>query len=307
MAEKQQQTSIHIQPVKAGSEQHNKREKQLSYVMPSRTSLNEYWESDTQAKRLADIKKLVKEKTGRKMQKAATPIREGVVVIKPTTTMDNLKELAANIEHFFGIHVFQIAIHRDEGKDADHVNWHAHLVMDFVNHNTGRSIKIGREGASQIQSICAGVLGMNRGKSSDRQHLNAIQFKLEREKKRLEHIRFLRQRLQEEWVNTGIIENLKKLVDLIGTLCGHGHNFHDFQDEQEARLFYDLIYDPDPNKRIHNFETIWEIAKINYYPQWTQQAKSNLYNLARKDLYAEDAEERKSEQLNQGIEKGFGR
>lgn len=179
MAEKQQQqTSIHIQPVKAGSEQHNKREKQLSYVMPNRTRLNEYWESDSQANRLAVIKKLVKEKTGRKIQKAATPLREGVVVIKPETTMADLKNLAERLRQKFGIDVFQIAIHRDEGKDAEHVNWHAHLVMDFVDHNTGRSIKIGRAGASDLQTICAQELRMARGESSDIKHLSAIQYKI---------------------------------------------------------------------------------------------------------------------------------
>ena len=56
-------TSIHIEAVKTGSEQHNKREKELDYVMKSRTHLNEYWQSDTQEQRLADIKQLVKEKT----------------------------------------------------------------------------------------------------------------------------------------------------------------------------------------------------------------------------------------------------
>lgn len=178
MAEKQQQTSIHIQPVKAGSEMHNKREKQLSYVMPYRTPLNEYWESDNQANRLAAIKKLVKEKTGRKMQKAATPLREGVVVIKPTTTMSDLHHLAERLCQKFGIEVFQIAIHRDEGKDAEHINWHAHLVMDFIDHNTGKSIKIGRAGASDFQTICAQELGMARGESSDTKHLTSIQYKL---------------------------------------------------------------------------------------------------------------------------------
>lgn len=178
MAEKQQQTSIHIQPVKAGSEMHNQREKHLDYVLPSRTHLNEYWQSDTQANRLVVLKKIIKAKTGRKMQKAATPIREGVVVIKSTTTMSDLHNLADRLRQRFGIDVFQIAIHRDEGKDAEHINWHAHFVMDFIDHNTGKSIKIGREGASELQTICAETLQMTRGQNSNRKHLSAIQYKV---------------------------------------------------------------------------------------------------------------------------------
>lgn len=178
MAEKQQQTSIHIQPIKPGSEMHNKREKHLDYLLPSRSYLNQYWESDNQANRLSILKKLIKAKTGRKMQKAATPIREGVVVIKPETTMTDLKNLAERLRQKFGIEVFQIAIHRDEGKDIEHINWHAHLVMDFVDHNTGKSIKIGREGASELQTICADALQMARGQNSDKKHLSAIQYKV---------------------------------------------------------------------------------------------------------------------------------
>ena len=189
MAEKQQTTSIHIQPVKAGSEQHNKREKLLDYVMPSRTHLNEYWESDNQANRLAVLKKLIKEKTGRKIQKAATPIREGVVVIKPSTTMADLRNLADLIKLRFGIETFQIAIHRDEGGDLDHINYHAHFVMDFVDHNTGKSIKIGRAGASDLQTLCASQLQMERGQSSDTKHLNAIQFKVKQEQMKLFSLR----------------------------------------------------------------------------------------------------------------------
>ena len=51
-----QQTSIHVQPVKGGSEQHNKREKELDYIRPELSHLNEYWEKDTQTDRLENIK-----------------------------------------------------------------------------------------------------------------------------------------------------------------------------------------------------------------------------------------------------------
>ena len=49
------QTSVNVQPVKGGSEEHNKREKQLDYVRKDLSHLNQYWESDTQANRLANM------------------------------------------------------------------------------------------------------------------------------------------------------------------------------------------------------------------------------------------------------------
>lgn len=176
------QTSIHFQPVKPGSEAHNKREKELDYVHKERSSMNEYWQKDSQAARLADIAETVKAKTGRKMQAKATPIREAVVVIEDTTTMDDLQNLAQRLQQRFGIDVFQIAIHKDEGyknsKQQLKLNLHAHLVADWTDHKSGKSLKLGRNDMAEMQTICAEVLGMERGKSSDKQHLFAIQYKI---------------------------------------------------------------------------------------------------------------------------------
>ena len=184
------QTSIHFQAVKGGSEEHNKRTKKLDYVHHERSSMNEYWESDTQEARLAFVTQNAKAKTGRKMQAKATPIREAVVVIEDTTTMDDLKKLAKRFNDRFGIDVFQIAIHKDEGyrkgKDGLKLNLHAHLVADWTDHQSGKSLKLNRNDMAEMQTICAEVLGMERGKSSEKQHLSAIQFKIAAEEQRAE-------------------------------------------------------------------------------------------------------------------------
>lgn len=174
------QTSIHIQPVKPGSEAHNKREKELDYVRKERSSMNEYWQKDSQAARLADIKARYLATTGQQMQKKATPIREAVVVIKDTTTMDDLQNLAQRLQQRFGVQCFQIAVHKDEGhigSDEWKPNLHAHMVFDFTDQK-GKSLKLGRNDMAEMQTICAEVLGMERGKSSDKQHLSAIQYKI---------------------------------------------------------------------------------------------------------------------------------
>lgn len=186
------QTSIHFQAVKGGSEEHNKRTKKLDYVHHELSSQNDYWESDTQEARLAFVTANAKAKTGRKMQAKATPIREAVVVISQETTMDDLKKLAKRFNDRFGIDVFQIAIHKDEGyrkgKDGLKLNLHAHLVADWTDHQSGKSLKLNRNDMSEMQTICAEVLGMERGKSSEKQHLSAIQYKIAAEEQRAEAI-----------------------------------------------------------------------------------------------------------------------
>lgn len=185
------QTSVNVQPVKGGSEEHNKREKQLDYVRKDLSHLNQYWESDTQANRLANIKALYQSKTGQKMQAKATPIREGVVVIQQSTTMEDLHRLADAYRDRLGIEVFQIAIHRDEGYQHSKEwkpNLHAHLVFDWTDHNTGKSVKLNRQKMAEMQTITAEVLGMERGKSSEKKHLTAQQYKAEAEAQRAEQL-----------------------------------------------------------------------------------------------------------------------
>ena len=185
------QTSVNVQPVKGGSEEHNKREKELEYVRKDLSHLNQYWENDTQANRLANIKALYQSKTGQKMQAKATPIREGVVVIQSSTTMADLHRLADAYRDRLGIEVFQIAIHRDEGYQNSKEwkpNLHAHLVFDWTNHETGKSVKLNRQKMAEMQTITAEVLGMERGKSSEKKHLTAQQYKAEAEAQRAEQL-----------------------------------------------------------------------------------------------------------------------
>ena len=182
-----------FQPVKPGSEEHNRRVKHLDYVRHELSKNNKSWTSQSVADRLAEVKQLVKEKTGRAMQSKATPIREAVVLIKPETTMEDLQRLRAAYKDEFGIDVFQIDIHKDEGhfdKQGKWVgNYHAHLTADFTNHQTGKSLKLNSLQMSELQTVTADVLGMQRGVSSNKKHLAALQFKIQEETKNLEQLR----------------------------------------------------------------------------------------------------------------------
>lgn len=154
---------------------------------------NQSWSEQSVSDRLAELKQLVKTKTGRAMQKKATPIREAAVLIKPTTTMEDLKKLAAAYKEKFGINVFQIDIHKDEGhEDADGKwvgNLHAHVTADFIDHETGESLKLKPYQMSQLQDVTAEVLDMERGVSSNKQHLSALQFKIKAEREKLEELK----------------------------------------------------------------------------------------------------------------------
>lgn len=184
-------TSIHIEPCKIGSsEQHNQRLKHLDYVRPDLSPQNESWVgvADLPA-HLEQLRILVKEKTGRAMQQKATPIREGVIVIKQDTTIAQLRGLADAIEQRWEIKTLQIYTHKDEGHTDSDGSWkpnlHAHIVFDWVNHDTGKSIKLSKQDMAEMQTMVADCLEMVRGESSDIKHLGAIQYKTQAEEQRL--------------------------------------------------------------------------------------------------------------------------
>lgn len=184
-------TSIHIEPCKIGSsEQHNQRLKHLDYVRPDLSHQNERWVgvADLPA-HLDNLQTLVKDKTGRSMQAKATPIREGVIVIKQDTTIAQLRGLADAIEQRWGIKTLQIYTHKDEGHTDSDGSWkpnlHAHIVFDWVNHDTGKSIKLSKQDMAEMQTMVADCLEMVRGESSDIKHLGAIQYKTQAEEQRL--------------------------------------------------------------------------------------------------------------------------
>jgi hypothetical protein len=228
-------TSVHFQPCKEISEIHNYRKKKLDYVRTQLTNKNENWMWDS-SKSLADrreeIRKLVKEKTGRKMQSKAVPLHEAVVVIDEKTTMDDLKKLGKIYQQRFGIECVHISIHRDEGhwinrngedvglKPTDNptqeqiiegVTWkpnlHAHMVFDWYNHDNGKSWKTSKQDARDMQTIAAEVLSMGRGQESTKKHLDGLSYKIA-------------QKMEETEVQTICIRNLQMGANILREQIG---------------------------------------------------------------------------------------
>lgn len=187
----------------------------LNYIHSERTQLNESWHKEYQSNGhpktlrnyLADTKRIVKEKTGRAMQKKAEDnvIAEAVVVIDEQTTMEDLQKLGQAMEQRYGWTCVQIHIHRDEGylgertEDMKHregkYNLHAHMFFITTNIKTGRSWKRQRGEGSVMQDITAQTLDLSRGVKKTEQTkevketLNVIQYKAMQEEIRLQTLK----------------------------------------------------------------------------------------------------------------------
>ena len=192
-------TSINFKASKSDSEIHNFRKKSFDYIRKDLTYKNEYWMEQKIADRMLKIEAYCKEKSGRKLQKNAMPIREAVVVIKENTTMQDLHNLSKRLEVELNIRIFQIAIHKDEGHyDKDTKEWkpnyHAHLVADWQDLETGKTLKHQSFHYSKMQDLAAECLEMERGVSGSLARLEAIEFKI---KKKEEDLKILEERYRQ--------------------------------------------------------------------------------------------------------------
>ena len=95
-------SSIHIEPVKPSSEDHDRGAKDVSYARKDLAHLNESWEIDSIQNRRIKIKEAYQNTIGQQMQKKATPIREGVFLIGGDTTMEHVDQWSNRIESELG-------------------------------------------------------------------------------------------------------------------------------------------------------------------------------------------------------------
>jgi len=237
-------TSINFKAVKSDSEAHNFRWKTFDYIRKELTANNEYWQEQKITDRVAKIEAYCKEKSGRKLQSNAIPIREAVVVIKEDTTMKDLHELSKRLQEELGMRVFQIAIHKDEGHwDKESKDWkpnfHAHLVADWQDLKTGKTLKHQSFHYSRMQDIAAECLGMERGTAGSVGRLEAVEFKI---RKKEEELQVLEQKLDEMKVQLGsgkfqdlIVKNTnffgKQQVRTEETIANFGNTFRLFNAE----------------------------------------------------------------------------
>ena len=244
-------SSIHIKPCRVTSSgAHNRRTaeymrnigKSKVYVVSELSANNEQWinpdfgNPELQA-HYEDIKRMVKEKTGRAMQEkererkgkngkiikvaGCSPIREGVLLIRPDTTLADVHKFGEECQKRWGITPLQIFLHKDEGhwlngqpdqegRESFKVgerwfkpNYHAHIVFDWMNHDTGKSRKLNDDDMMQMQTLASDILLMERGKSkavTGKEHLERNDFIIEKQKAELQRIEAIK-RHKEQQVN----------------------------------------------------------------------------------------------------------
>lgn len=190
-------TSINVQPCKVeSSELHNTREKVLDYVRPELSDKNEkvFFSDRSLGDELAQIKEAYKAAKGRKLHAKATPLREGVIVISEDTTLDHLIDFAEKCEDRWGLKPLQIYIHKDEGhwktvgeEKVWKPNLHAHIVWRWCD-DIGITYKLNKQDMAEMQTLLSVSLNMKRGKSSDKIHLNSIQYKVAQDQKKLDQL-----------------------------------------------------------------------------------------------------------------------
>lgn len=214
-------TSINFKAVKSDSETHNFRKKTFDYIRKDLTPKNEYWMEQKIADRIQRIEAYCKERSGRKLQKNAMPVREAVVVIKEDTTMLELQNLAKGLKEELDIRIFQIAIHKDEGHtDKDTKEWkpnyHAHLVADWQDLKTGKTLKHQSFHYSKMQDLTAECLNMERGISGSRGRLEAIEFKIQQKEEDLKVLEERYDKMKSEMGSKKSEELVVKENDFLG-------------------------------------------------------------------------------------------
>ena len=168
---------------------------------------------------------MVKEKTGRAMQEkererkgkngktvkiaGCSPIREGVLLVRSDTTLADVRKFGEECQRRWGITPLQIFLHKDEGhwlngqpeaEDRESFkvgdrwfkpNYHAHIVFDWMNHETGKSRKLNDEDMAAMQTLASNILLMERGQAkavTGKEHLERNDFIIKKQKAELQRI-----------------------------------------------------------------------------------------------------------------------
>src|SRR5574344_662686 len=207
------------------------------YVVPELSTDNEQWinpdfGSPDLRTHYDNIRQMVKEKTGGAMQEKErerkgkngkivkiagwSPIREGVLLVRSDTTLADVRKFGEECQRRWGITPLQIFLHKDEGhwlngqpeaEDRESFkvgdrwfkpNYHAHIVFDWMNHETGKSRKLNDDDMMQMQTLASDILLMERGQSkvvTGKEHLERNDFIIEKQKAELERAN---EKLQDE-------------------------------------------------------------------------------------------------------------
>ena len=354
-------SSIHIKPCNTkSSEAHNRRTAEYMrnigepkiYIVPELSADNEQWinpefgSPDLQT-HYDNIKQMVKEKTGRAMQEkererkgkngkiikvaGCSPIREGVLLIKPNTTLADVKKFGEECQRRWGITPLQIFLHKDEGhwlsgqpdaedKESFQIgerwfkpNYHAHIVFDWMNHDTGKSQKLNDNDMMEMQTLASDILSMQRGQSkaeTGKEHLERNDFIIEKQIAELQHIdetkrykeqqislaeqelRQVKSEIRTDKLKSVATDTATAIASGVGSLFGSGKLKH--LEQTNENLHQEIA------KRDKGIDTL-KIQMQQMQEQHDKQIR-NLQGIHNQELEAKD---REISRLNTLLEKAF--
>ena len=326
-------SSIHVKSCNvASSEAHNRRTaeymrnigKSKIYIVPELTAYNEQWinssfgSSELQT-HYENIKRMVKEKTGRAMQEkererkgkngkiikvaGCSPIREGVLLIRPDTTLEDVRKFGEECQKRWGITPLQIFLHKDEGhwlnghpapedRESFQVgerwfkpNYHAHIVFDWMNHDTGKSRKLNDEDMTEMQSLASDILLMERGQAVKRhkeQQVNLAE----------QELRQVKSEIRTDKLKSAATDAATVIVSGVGSLFGSGKMKKLEQSNEE--LHQEIA------KRDKGIDDLK--AQIQHMQEQHGRQIRNLQGMHNQEIEAKD---REISRLNAILEKAF--
>lgn len=269
----------------------------------------------------------------RKIIKVAgcSPIREGVLLIKPNTTLADVKKFGEECQRRWGITPLQIFLHKDEGhwlsgqpdaedKESFQIgerwfkpNYHAHIVFDWMNHDTGKSQKLNDNDMMEMQTLASDILSMQRGQSkaeTGKEHLERNDFIIEKQKAELQHIdetkrykeqqislaeqelRQVKSEIRTDKLKSVATDTATAIASGVGSLFGSGKLKH--LEQTNENLHQEIA------KRDKGIDTL-KIQMQQMQEQHDKQIR-NLQGIHNQELEAKD---REISRLNTLLEKAF--
>ena len=197
--------SSNTQSAKANCLAHDRRSGKVpSYVNPHLSHTNRIVFEDEMIRGRKSIvplvhqaEKLYTEKTGQKVQASFAAFRESCLTLREGITDEQLLKFKAEAERLTGWKCIGIYLHQDEGHvhskyiegdEAFAINYHAHVLWDCQDHQTGKSIKCKRAHLSQMQDLLSAATGMERGNKASEtglRHRSALQQRIDAQEERI--------------------------------------------------------------------------------------------------------------------------
>ena len=132
-----------------------------------------------------------------------------MLLVRSDTTLADVRKFGEECQRRWGITPLQIFLHKDEGhwlngqpeaEDRESFkvgnrwfkpNYHAHIVFDWMNHETGKSRKLNDEDMAAMQTLASNILLMERGQAkavTGKEHLERNDFIIKKQKAELQRI-----------------------------------------------------------------------------------------------------------------------